>query len=100
MKYGWQTKTLGEVCDVDKCQGIYSTVGKSQVSVGRFYGISGVGSCLMGLLAVLFPKCPGGRVTGILCVILGFALCALARRSFANAKAYESVTSRDVKRSP
>jgi len=43
MKDGWQTKTLGEVCDLDKCQGIHKNlpyVGLEQIEshTGRFIG--------------------------------------------------------------
>lgn len=43
MKNGWQMKNLGEVCDVDKCQGIYKNlpyVGLEQIEsqTGRFIG--------------------------------------------------------------
>src|ERR1039458_9493214 len=43
MNKGWQTRNLGEVCDVDKCQGIYKSlpyVGLEQIEshTGRFIG--------------------------------------------------------------
>src|ERR1035441_8870508 len=43
MNKGWQTRNLGEVCDVDKCQGVYKNlpyVGLEQVEshTGRFIG--------------------------------------------------------------
>jgi type I restriction enzyme, S subunit len=46
MKNGWQTKKLGEVCDVDKSQGIYKNlpyVGLEQIEshTGRFIGSTG-----------------------------------------------------------